>query len=168
MANRVGDKYNRLTIIKYLSGSEGYLCKCDCGNFTNAKLHSLKTNRHRSCGCLPRKLLENHIAVKNEIYKNYKQSAIRRQYKFDLSKDEFFEMIGKNCHYCGVGPSTRSNKKRHEDFFYNGVDRANNDEGYIIENCVPCCSTCNNSKSTLSTKEWLVWLSRIAKYQNII
>ncbi len=50
-------------------------------------------------------------------------------------------------------------------FKYNGVDRIDNAIGYTKENCVPCCAICNNSKSTLSLKDWLEWIERISTFQ---
>lgn len=50
-----GDRYGMLTILAELP-QEGYqryfLCKCDCGNFKNIALASLrKKNSTKSCGC---------------------------------------------------------------------------------------------------------------------
>lgn len=53
-----GEKFNRLTVIRYLEPSErktrGYnwLCRCDCGNYIHANASKLKTRHTKSCGCV--------------------------------------------------------------------------------------------------------------------
>lgn len=31
-----------------------------------------------------------------------------------------------------------------------GIDRVENDKGYILDNCVPCCAQCNRDKGSSS------------------
>lgn len=45
-----GQKFNRLTVVKYLSKSK-WLCKCDCGNETIVLTGHLKSGHTKSCGC---------------------------------------------------------------------------------------------------------------------
>ena len=45
-----GQKFNRLTILKYL-GESKWLCKCDCGNEKIVQTSSLKSGKTKSCGC---------------------------------------------------------------------------------------------------------------------
>ena len=56
-----GQKYNRLTVLKQAGRDKrGYviwLCKCDCGNETNASANSLRQNNTQSCGCWKREEL---------------------------------------------------------------------------------------------------------------
>ena len=33
-------------------GKTTWVCKCDCGNITTAEIHSLKSNKKKSCGCI--------------------------------------------------------------------------------------------------------------------
>lgn len=172
----IGQKFGRLTVLEYIDRNKGYLCECECGNKTNARSWSLKTGRHESCGCLAKEKLakrnfkEGFIALKNEIYKNYSKAAKRRGYSFELTKDEFFELIAGNCEYCGIKPSTEwFGTKRTiidtSEFKYNGVDRVDNNEGYTIENSVSCCKFCNNAKNTMTTEEFMEWITRVYKYQ---
>ncbi len=48
--NIIGEKFGRLTIVKYL-GSSFWECLCDCGNITRVHTGSLDGHT-RSCGCL--------------------------------------------------------------------------------------------------------------------
>lgn len=46
-----GQKFGRLTVIKYL-GKSHWLCKCDCGKETDVFVGHLKAGHTKSCGCL--------------------------------------------------------------------------------------------------------------------
>ena len=46
-----GQKFNRLTALKYIGNSK-WLCKCDCGKETIVYVSRLKTGHTKSCGCL--------------------------------------------------------------------------------------------------------------------
>lgn len=48
----------------------------------------------------------------------------------------------------------------------NGIDRVDNEIGYIYENCVCCCKVCNTMKMNLSVYEFLNHISKIFKYNN--
>ncbi len=70
-------------------------------------------------------------------YKIYMNNAIKRNYIFELTFEEFTNLTSSNCYYCNSSPE-------------NGVDRLDNNLGYIIENCVPCCTMCNIMKNKYS------------------
>ncbi|WP_116486418.1 hypothetical protein [Streptococcus parauberis] len=57
--NLVGERFGRLTVIKRTEKRAGnnevvYICRCDCGNFTEAYTSLLRRKKTRSCGCLHR------------------------------------------------------------------------------------------------------------------
>ena len=63
-------------------------------------------------------------------YKTYSKSANTRNIQFTLSEQEFTDIISQACYLCGIeGPS--------------GIDRFNNHDGYLKDNCKPCCGHCN-------------------------
>jgi hypothetical protein len=52
----IGLKFNFLTIVKYLGeGNGSWLCLCDCGKFTKARMNTLTTGGKKSCGCFQTK-----------------------------------------------------------------------------------------------------------------
>ena len=58
----VGDRFGRLTVIRYAgSGESGsrWVCRCDCGNITEVASFSLRRGVTRSCGCLRRENFKN-------------------------------------------------------------------------------------------------------------
>ena len=52
-------------------------------------------------------------------------------------------------------------------YVYNGVDRVDNERGYSLENCVPCCKFCNRMKRDLGKKEFLEHIKNIYNEQVI-
>ena len=49
------------------------------------------------------------------------------------------------------------------EFYYNGVDRIDNNSGYDIDNCAPCCHQCNWAKKNLTKADFLNWIERVYK-----
>jgi len=69
-----GNKYGKLTVLKYDKGSKGsgkarWICECDCGNKTIARTNSLTSGHTQSCGCLS---VEKSKSRTGEDHQNYK------------------------------------------------------------------------------------------------
>jgi hypothetical protein len=73
-------------------------------------------------------------------YKSYAKSANSRNIEFKLSEEEFSNIIKQVCYLCGIPTS---------DINSNGIDRFNNNKGYILDNCRSCCGHCNILKKDL-------------------
>jgi hypothetical protein len=165
-------EFGKLTVVKWDKERKAYLCKCKCGNETYARSWSLKTGRHKACKCGMKEVrlscrLPDNLAIKNHLYYDYKKSAQKKKKPFNLSFEDFIKLIQTNCHYCGIEPQQRGLKReiRGRDFAYNGIDRVDNNIGYIEGNCVACCEQCNNSKKNLTLEQWLEWIKRITSFQ---
>lgn len=171
-----GDKIAYWTVISFDKDTKKYVCLCICGK--ESKINSSAIGKSsRSCGCMQKESViakikdGGYTSIKNKIYDNYKRAASKRGYVFDLSKEEFNDITSKDCFYCLAKPNMVYKYGRGEkgyrfadaytDYKYNGVDRVDNSIGYVLENCVPCCKICNNSKSTLSVEEWQEWIIRV-------
>ena len=115
------------------NGTQSRFC-IDCYE----KLRGVEDERDRRVGV---------DAFKNPTlyYKRYKDDAEGRSYTFELSYDQFIELIAKPCTYCG----------KYKDCEYNGIDRIDNAVGYTIENCNPCCKMCNYMKSNHTLEEFI-------------
>ena len=88
-------------------------------------------------------------AIKN-VFQNYRLKSSKRGIKFSVKFDEFMEIATSNCYYCGDPPSNiRKYTYRDRVFlsYYNGIDRVDNNKGYVKGNMVPCCRICNKIKS---------------------
>ena len=46
-------------------------------------------------------------------------------------------------------------------FYYNGVDRVDNQKGYTVNIIVPCCKRCNVANSDLTLEEFYSWVQEI-------
>jgi len=80
---------------------------------------------------------------------HYKAGAVSRDLEFSLSFDEFVSLWDQECYYCG------------EKIEGIGIDRVDNNIGYLIKNCVPCCITCNNMKKTMTEEEFIDQCAKI-------
>lgn len=155
-----GKKYNKLTVIKKSYSTKKGLyweCECECGEICYATSSDLKRGRINFCKrCNDEK---SNNSILNVLFKTYESGALRRGYDFKLDINEFEKLIHLNCHYCGVEPKQILKKQgmRYK-LIYNGIDRKNNEIGYVLDNCVPCCKFCNFAKSKFNLNEFKEWL----------
>jgi dCMP deaminase len=106
------------------------------------------------------------IAV-NAIMRNYKASCKNRKLSFELSKEEFKELIYRKCYYCGRPPSNSYKRATGDIIKYNGIDRKDNSLGYFKENSVTCCKVCNQMKTSMDSEVFLEIIYNIQKNQKI-
>lgn len=78
-------------------------------------------------------------------YKYLKLQAKQYGLEVSLTFDEYAELISKSCFYCNDAMNTPS--------FGRGLDRIDNNRGYSIDNVLPCCTTCNQTRSDKFTVE---------------
>jgi hypothetical protein len=111
---------------------------------------------------------ERQLGLRNWLYKYSQKNAKSRNHIFNLSFEEFNSLIVQNCYYCGEPPKEVSKKtlKARGDthqppISYNGVDRLNPKDGYVLYNCVGCCSTCNYMKHIQQKSEFLNQIIKI-------
>lgn len=151
-----------------------WLCVCDCGTFKRVPRNRLTVAARRMGGCghdsRARVADKNRadpatINIFNGKFVAYKSAAKRRQLAFDLSLDQFAELVTKDCHYCGDAPSMlpRNRPPVPNDPKVNGVDRIDSSKGYYLGNVVPCCAICNRMKLDLSSAEFIAKIHQIAK-----
>lgn len=101
----------------------------------------------------------------NQYYSNYRYQAKRRNLNFEITKEYFLKLVQQNCYYCNAEP--RLIKPFYgEIVYFNGIDRKDNNKGYSVENCLPCCSTCNLAKKEMADSEFISWIFRV--YNNIV
>jgi hypothetical protein len=175
-----GQKFNSLTILKHLGKdnerNQIYLAKCDCGAEINAQGSDIKTGKIKTCGCgrfraSQIKYLEDpDFVYEKSLYRAYEHGAMGRDYEFKLTLEQFTKLINDNCYYCGIVPSNvhQHSKRRkceeyNEPYLYSGIDRVNNDVGYIPENCVSCCKACNIAKHLMTQEAFIDMAYRIVE-----
>ena len=74
------------------------------------------------------------VERKSMLYSDYLYSAKRRKYTVAIDQETFDFITKFKCYLCG-----KKNSLIHQ----NGIDRIDNDKGYMLENCESCCKTCN-------------------------
>jgi len=96
----------------------------------------------------------------------YKKSAANRSMEFTLSDEQFLQLTVCDCHYCGVEPSQKfKTSTGFGPYIYNGIDRIDNNIGYVIENCVSCCKKCNFLKRSSTSSEFIEHCHRVSDFQ---
>lgn len=137
---KTGDKFNRLTAIKFvdmrMNSQQFWLFKCECGNEKVISVNSVKIGTTKSCGCLSSELLKKrskHGMCKTKIYKIW---AVMLQRCFNQDNKGY-----KN--YGGRGIKVCSEWLKFENFYKDmgdkpegmTLDRKNNNLGYCKSNC---------------------------------
>lgn len=161
-----GERYERLVVTgKTIRKRHNLLweCKCDCGNIIYVTASDLKRCHTKSCGKCQDKAYNTGL---NYLYGSYKRGAIHRNLTFNISKEQFNEIINQKCYYCGFSPNQILYKKGMQTpFIYNGIDRKDNTVGYEINNVVPACKFCNMAKGTSTINEFENWINHLVEYK---
>jgi 5-methylcytosine-specific restriction endonuclease McrA len=102
------------------------------------------------------------------LFLNYRNQAHKRGHTWELSERDFLSITQRECHYCGAEPAQVYERvdtgKPSAPFIYNGVDRVDNNEGYTLANCVPCCGHCNKAKLERSAADFVEWIKRVYQH----
>lgn len=93
-----------------------------------------------------------HYWTLNGQYHQYKKRAKKSNIEFDLTENDCVAFYKTKCYYCGGNIKAL------------GIDRVDNNKGYILENIVPCCSTCNFMKHMLNEITFIDHLKKIVKH----
>ena len=104
-----------------------------------------------------RKKLSKRQLIK-ELYNSKKLHARQIGHDFKLYVYEFSKLIRSNCFYCDKHPNNVFKFKRKNFTLYltyQGIDRKNNNRGYIRGNVISCCFICNNKKRQIKFKDYL-------------
>ncbi|MEG0774390.1 hypothetical protein [Clostridium sp.] len=173
--NLSGKKFNMLSVVKFVKKDKGrfyYEVECDCGNKKVMRSDSIKVNKH--CGGDTHKPEGPELQMDRvEVLKKeeYYQSIIRRSKKLNSQEDniisfeEFSNIVDKECYYCEEkGSKIRKDKYSNTEILINGIDRMDNNLGYITKNVVSCCKWCNYSKHESNISYFANWIYRTYNY----
>lgn len=169
----IGAKYNRLTVIKTTGrdkdGKIQVKCICDCGNEIITTFRNLPKQHTKSCGCFKldkiqdrAKLHWENIDPWQHEYSNFLSRTKSRKLTSNITLIEFTALCQNNCIYCLDPPNT----KTEANILRNGIDRIDNDIGYILNNCVTCCSNCNRMKEKRTKDDFLNRIKKIYQQLN--
>lgn len=87
----------------------------------------------------------------------------RERVDVQLTYEEFYELCKiPNCHYCYI-PIIRTLKRGEKGYKGYFIDRKDNDKPYVLDNCVPCCWKCNQTKGNRFTYEQFMKLAEVIR-----
>lgn len=170
--NLVGQKFNRLTVIREVPKNLAinrtpikWHCKCDCGKETVVSSFQLRHGRTKSCGCYRDECGQKRMQKPPYFWL---LKRIPRDKPITLTYEELLDFVKiRECHYCGSPiewiPHTVSRKNRKVNSGKYNLDRKNNSLGYSKDNCVVCCSECNYLKGDKFTFEEMIELGSVLK-----
>lgn len=147
---------SRKCYIKSASESGNRICK-DCkelqpiGEFN---LHSpAKDIRRRYCKKCELKRVRTKSQDAYTRWKHSERRAARSGEVWEIPLENYKNLIAQNCHYCDgeLNPTGC------------GLDRKNNEVGYLLTNVVPCCRQCNTVKNHFFSYEDMLLLSVVIK-----
>ena len=87
-------------------------------------------------------------------YSIYKYRAKKKNFLFELDFETFKSLVTSDCEHCGSEGC--------------GIDRLDSSQGYIISNCVPCCTMCNRMKLTHSEEDWTNQMMKIVEHKGLM
>lgn len=165
-----GQKFGKLTVLSYSGnkvthqltrGADFWKCQCDCGKICEMKQSWLVkgSRENKNCGCVESE--NNLIYGYRSIIRNYQRSAKLRKINFSLNEFTCISIFNGDCYYCNSKPNNLLTYQLNFDIKYNGIDRINNDIGYVDENVIPCCSRCNAAKNNMGYDEFITLVSNI-------
>lgn len=168
--NLIGERFGQLIVVSFDSYRQigkkqrisWWLCKCVCGNSKIVSLQNLKRGHTKSCGCYKPYKKSFGYSSETSLIGHYTRQAKKRNYVFNLTRDQAHNLFIQNCFYCGVKPKQIHNPRTRNNgaFIYNGIDRLDNTKGYYIENCVACCGRCNRAKDTHNEESYYNWIKQ--------
>ncbi len=109
----------------------------------------------------PEKVQEmNQHRVLNIGYKfqEYQRKSEKYHQTFELSFEQFETIVKTPCFYCGVI----------QEKGFNGIDRADQKNGYTLVNSVSCCKLCNFMKGAVDNITFLQRIEHILKRNTMI
>lgn len=131
----LGKRSGKLTAIKWLkveNQANVWLCKCDCGNYTEVSAANFNF-RTQSCGKCGREKVKTISLIPAYLLKNIKTGALSREFSYELTEDFLWNLYKKQEGKCKLtGRKIIFNKKSKENTA--SLDRINSKLGYTEEN----------------------------------
>jgi hypothetical protein len=161
--NLTGKRFGKWVVLSRVycrSKNVKWLCRCDCGIEKEVDGNNLRDSKSLRCrNCL---FLISGESLFRDSLRTYKKGAERRGLVWDLLEKDVRNLFDSSCYYCGAKPEKRyvPRQLRKGNFLRNGIDRKNNDVGYIPDNCISCCTRCNRMKLNMT---YSVFISHIKK-----
>lgn len=98
------------------------------------RIEHILTFQNKISGNLYPQCFANH---NSSSYSVYKSRAIKKQIDFLITISDYKNIVNNECYLCG---------KKSDETHINGIDRYDNNKGYILDNTKTCCCECNYMK----------------------
>jgi len=135
---------------------------CDCGTKRVIDSHYARRKQRNFCRCRDNRSSKD-ICL-DQLYQRYKYGSSKRKtttIDFNIDKSMFIELVLSKCRYCNKEPANTITVNKKHKLKYNGIDRLNNNIGYLNNNCVSCCWECNQAKKNKSFEEFKMWINKV-------
>lgn len=135
-----------------------------CGETRVTRSNDKRDRRCKACYTESQKISPNQDSTYKSLIHSMRGGAKRRGISYELSFEEFKEIVSMNCHWCGIEPTLKKPKKERMPTLSapaHGIDRVDNSLGYVYNNCVASCQMCNIAKNNKSKEEFLLWIKRV-------
>jgi hypothetical protein len=121
--------------------------------------HDRERTRCRDCGggsFCPHQIVRSTCSIcsTESVWKRYAYQAAKRGLKFELSLEQFKQIVFQSCALCGDYGSPR------------GIDRRDSSRGYEMGNVQSCCGICNRLKSDLPEHQFIGHAAKICRHQD--
>jgi len=166
--NLAGHRYGHWLVIESAEPSKKqarWLARCDCGTERLVPQSRLRSGDSCSCGCRLRNRKSSGKTLRSLVLWSYKHNAKTRNFLWEISNDEAYHLFESPCHYCGVVGANCKTKSKRTPYYYNGIDRMDNEVGYTSGNVVPCCGLCNISKRNMPYAKFIAYLNQVAAFR---
>lgn len=98
--------------------------------------------------------------------KGCKKSALERGFEWAIDDESARECFVSKCFYCGRASEWDLRRlPKGTKIRPNGIDRLQNERGYVAGNIIPCCYRCNVSKNNLHVNEFFA-MKRYTNFMN--
>lgn len=171
-----GQKFGKFTV---LSRSEQYKknfvlwkCACACGNIKEISSNNLVKGISLNCECgndvelsKDKQKYSRVDRVWRKLFLTAKRKVQEKNLRFELSLDDFRVITSKNCFYCNQEPEVKGITRISKDaILANSLTRFDNNIGYTLHNCVPCCKMCQMMRADLEFDEFHEHILKIAQF----
>ena len=112
---------------------------CNTMKFIYCKEFFLEKCRYMTVGKFPSDFhttWKEYYVSRPAVYSQYKNGANQRNLPFAITREEWSAILSQPCYICEYTGNI-------------GIDRIDSSKGYTIDNCKPCCSSCNYMKLDL-------------------
>jgi hypothetical protein len=159
----IGKTFGKWKVVGWDKRRGKWTAICECGRWGKHSRTTLEREESTQCMfCYSHRRPANESAF-NAVWNDYVQAARRRKLVWNLTKGEARNLFSSACTYCAQLPyAVKTIPKGQGSFTFNGIDRRDNLQGYILTNCVACCRVCNIMKQDMSVENFLLHVRKIA------